>query len=121
MKQIMRIDDKIKDGKLQYNTNREASKISKLLSGKIDKYEYLAYKEILPSDQNKIIEQVKFTYCLFGRVFEKQKKKTTTTTAAEDQGIKQVEALKSLKSQEKKEDIKSIEGLFPQGIRTNEI
>ena len=78
----MRIDDKIKDGKLQYNTNREASKISKLLSGKIDKYEYLAYKEILPSDQNKIIEQVKFTYCLFGRVFEKQKKKNNNNNSS---------------------------------------
>ena len=70
----MRIDDKIKDGKLQYNINREAAKISTLLSGKIDKYEYLADKEILPSDRSRIIEQVKFTYSLFGIVFEKQKK-----------------------------------------------
>ena len=77
----MRIDDKIKDGKLQYNTNREAAKISTLLSGKIDKYEYLADKEILPSDHNKIIEQVKFTYCLFGRVFEKQKKKNNNNSS----------------------------------------
>ena len=82
MKQIMRIDDKIKDGKLQYNTNREAAKISTLLSGKIDKYEYLADKEILPSDHNKIIEQVKFTYCLFGRVFEKQKKKKNNNNSS---------------------------------------
>ena len=82
MKQIMRIDDKIKDGKLQYNTNREAAKISTLLSGKIDKYEYLAYKEILPSDHNKIIEQVKFTYCLFGRVFEKKKKNNNNNNSS---------------------------------------
>ena len=37
----MTIDDKIKYGKLQYNINREAAKISPLSFGKIDKYEYL--------------------------------------------------------------------------------
>ena len=41
-----------------YNdVNREAAKISALLSGKIDKYEYLTGKEILPSDERKVIEQ----------------------------------------------------------------
>ena len=43
-------DDKIKDEKLQYNINREAAKISALSTGKIDKYEDLAGKKILPSD-----------------------------------------------------------------------
>ena len=38
----MTIDDKIKDEKLQYDTNREAAKISVLSSEKIDEYEYLA-------------------------------------------------------------------------------
>ena len=33
----MTIDDRIRDGKLQYNVNREAAKISALSSGKIDK------------------------------------------------------------------------------------
>ena len=37
----MTIDDKIKDEKLQYDINRETVKKSALLSGKIDKYEYL--------------------------------------------------------------------------------
>ena len=37
----MTIEDKIKDGKLQYDINREAAKISGLLPGKTDKYEYL--------------------------------------------------------------------------------
>ena len=40
----MTIDDKIKDEKLQYDINREAAKISVLLSGKIDKLEYLTVK-----------------------------------------------------------------------------
>ena len=35
----MTIHDKIRDEKLQYDTNREAAKISALSSGKIDKYE----------------------------------------------------------------------------------
>ena len=33
----MRIDDKIRDEKLQYDISREATKISALLSGKIQK------------------------------------------------------------------------------------
>ena len=36
----MTIDDQIRDEKLQYDINREAAKISALLSGKIDKYKY---------------------------------------------------------------------------------
>ena len=40
----MAIDDKIKDEKLQCDLNREATKISALSSGKIDKYEYLTGK-----------------------------------------------------------------------------
>ena len=64
----MVIDDKIKDEKLQYDINREAAKISALPSGKIDKYEYPASKEILPSDQNRImeIEHPKFRYSPLG-------------------------------------------------------
>ena len=41
---------KIKDENLQYHFNREATKISALSSGKIDKYELLTGEEILPSD-----------------------------------------------------------------------
>ena len=52
----------IRDEKLQYKINRAAAKISALSSGKIDKYECLTGKEILPSDQSRIIEQAKFTY-----------------------------------------------------------
>ena len=37
----MTIDDRIRDEKLQYDINRQARKISALLSGKIDKYEFL--------------------------------------------------------------------------------
>ena len=52
----MTIDDQIRHEKLQYNVNREAAKISSLSSGKFHKYEYLTGKDILPSNQQQIIE-----------------------------------------------------------------
>ena len=70
---IMTINDQIKDEKLQYDINRKAAEISALSSGKIDKYEYLTGKEILPSNQEQIIEQAKFTHSTLGKAFEKQK------------------------------------------------
>ena len=68
----MKLDDKIKDEKLQFGINREAAKISASSSNKIDKNEYLTGEEILPSDQNRIIEQAKFTYSPFSKAFEKE-------------------------------------------------
>ena len=44
------------------------------MSVKIDKYEYLTGKGILPPDQSRIIEQEKFTYSPLGKTFEKQTK-----------------------------------------------
>ena len=52
----MKIDDKKRDEKLQYGIIREAAKILALLSWKIDKYEYITGKEMLTSDQSRIIE-----------------------------------------------------------------
>ena len=83
----MTIEDQIKDEKLQYDINREAAKISALSSGKINKYEYLTGEEILPSNQQQIIEQAKFTYSFLGKDFEKQ------TKTIEDQGEKQIKAI----------------------------
>ena len=76
----MTIDDEIEDGKLQYDINREATKISALSSGKINKYKYLTGEEILPSNQKQIIEPAKFTSSPLGKSFEKQ------TKTIEDQG-----------------------------------
>ena len=70
----MKIDDCIKDEKLQYDINGEAAKLLVLSSGKINKYKYLIVEEILPSNQKQIIEQGKFTYVLLGKAFEKQTK-----------------------------------------------
>ena len=70
----MTIGHKIRDEKLQYGINREATKISALSSGKSYKYEHLTNEEILPSDQRRVIEQVKFTDTPLEKVFEKQTK-----------------------------------------------
>ena len=113
----MTIEDQIKDEKLQYDINREAAKISALSSGKPDKYEYLTGEEILPSNQQQIIQQAKFTYSLLGKAFEKQ------TKTIEDQGKKRLVALESLKAPDKKltliNDFISMENLNPEII--NEI
>ena len=47
----MTIDDQIKDGKIQYNINRGAAKVSALSSGKINEHEYPTGEEIVPSNQ----------------------------------------------------------------------
>ena len=87
----MTIEDQIKDEKLQYNINREAAKISALSSCKTDKYEYLTGEEILPSNQQQITEQAKFTYFPLGKALEKQVK------TIKDQGEKQVKAIQDNK------------------------
>ena len=94
--------------KLQYDINREAAKISALSSGKIDKYEYLMGKEVLPSNKKQMIkqmiEQAKFTYSPLGKAFEKQTEK-------------QVDAKKFLKlSFDKTNELKQIKSLFPQNM-----
>ena len=113
----MTIEDQIKDEKLQYYINREASKISALSSGKFDKYEYLTGEEILPSNQQQIIQQAKFNYSPLGKALEKQRR------TIKDQGEKQVVALESLKPPDKKlppiKDFIPMENLNPEII--NEI
>ena len=61
---IMTIDDKIIDEKMQYDINR--AKVSAL------SLKLININNILPLDQNRIIEQAKFTFSPLGKVFEKQ-------------------------------------------------
>ena len=70
----MEIDDKIRDETLQYDINREAAIISALSWGKINEYEYLTGKEVLPSDQWRIIEQANSICSPLGKALEKQRK-----------------------------------------------
>ena len=72
----MTINNQIRDEKLRYNINIEAAKILALSSGKIHKYEYLTGEDILPSNQQQIIEQTEFTYSPLGKAFEKLSFKT---------------------------------------------
>ena len=66
----MTINDQIRDENLQYDINREAVKILALSSGKINKYKYLTGENILPSNQQQIIEQAKFTYSPLGKLLK---------------------------------------------------
>ena len=84
--------------KLQYDINRKAAKISALSSGKIHEYEYRTGEDILPSNQQQIIKQTKFTCCPLGKAFEKQIK------TIEDEGKKEVDALEKLKTKEQKKE-----------------
>ena len=82
-----RIDDKIRDEKLQYDINREGAKILALSSGKIDKYEFLLGEEILLPDQRRVIKSANFAYSPLGKALEKQ------TKANENQGKQQIKAI----------------------------
>ena len=109
----MTIEDKIKDEKLQYDINREAAKISALSSGKIDNYEYLTGEEILPSNQQQIIEQAKFTYSPLGKAFEKQ------TKTIEDQREKQIKAIQDNKQLANIQGV-TIKNIFPENMLNDE-
>ena len=63
-------------------------------------YEYLTGEEILPSNQQQIIEQATCTYSPLGKAFEKQ------TKAIEDQEEKQIKTIQG------KRPIKSVEKLL---------
>ena len=89
----MTIEDQIRDEKLQYDIIREAAKISALSLDILDKYEYLTGEEILPSNQQQIIERAKFTDSPLGKAFKKQ------TKTIKDQGEKQIQVIQDNKKQ----------------------
>ena len=106
----MIINDQIRDQKLRDDINRKEAKISALSSCKIHRYQYLTGKDILPSNQQQIIEQARFTYSPLGKAFEKQIK------TIEDQGKKQVDALNTLKSNNQL----TIEDVIPKNALNND-
>ena len=61
-----------------------------------------------------VIEQAKFAYSSLGRTFKKVNKNNWRKRK------KQVEVVGILKPEENKEETKSVKGLFPKGVRTNE-
>ena len=68
----MTINDEIRDEELKYGINKKAAEITALSSGKINKYDYLTGKEVLPSNQQEMLEQAKFSYSTLWKAFEKQ-------------------------------------------------
>ena len=84
----MTIGDEIKDEKLQNDMKTEAAKISALSSGEINKCHYLTGKQILPSDQSRMIEQTRLTSSSLAKAFEEQMEKV------EDEEGNHFEALK---------------------------
>ena len=110
----MTIDDKrlemIRDWKLQYDIKREVAKVSTLLSGKVDKYEYPTSEEILPCNQKQIIELAKFTYFPLGKTFEKQ------TKTIEDEGKRQIDAITNHNRLEALTNNKRLETLTSKGM-----
>ena len=91
----------------KYNINREAEKISALSSGKIDNYEFLTGEELLLFDQSQITEQAKFIYSPLAKALYRQ------TKAIQNQGKKQVEALRLLKTDQ--------QSLIKSGIPKNQL
>ena len=83
----MTINDQIRDEKLQHDINIEVAKMSALSSGKLHKYKYLIGEEILPSNQQQINEEAKFTYFPLAKAFVKQ------TKTIEDQEEKQIKTI----------------------------
>ena len=72
----MTLEDQIRDEKLQYDIKREAAKISALSSGKIGKYEYRTGEDILPSNEQQIIEQVKLIIFLWVKLLKNKQKQS---------------------------------------------
>ena len=99
----MTIGNQIRDEKLQYDINKEVEKILALSSGKIDTYKYLTGEEILPSNQQQMIEQAKNTYSPLGKAFEKQTKE-------------QVKAIKDFNISDKASELRQIEAIFQQNV-----
>ena len=81
----MAIDDKIRDGKSQYNFNSRAAKISALSSSEIINIDILQVKKY----KRRVTEQAKFTYCPLRAALAKK-------TKTEDQGKKQIKTMKYL-------------------------
>ena len=66
----MKIDNKIIDEKYNIILTEKQQKYEHYHQSKIDKYECLTDEKMLPSDQSRIIEQVKFTHSPLSKPFE---------------------------------------------------
>ena len=67
--ELKNLDNQIKANQAQYDLDREAAKISVLLSKKLNKYEYLAGEDL--KYKPGVVEEAKFKYSPLGKVFNK--------------------------------------------------
>ena len=67
--ELKTLDDKIKANQAQYDSDKEAAKISALYSKELDKYEYLTGEDLGYKPEE--LEQAKFEYSPLGKVFNK--------------------------------------------------
>ena len=81
---------------------------------KLIRIKYLTGEEILPSNQQQMIEQAKFTYSSLGKAFEKQ------TKTIKDQGEKQIEAIQDNKGQLANTQELTIKNIIPEGVLNDE-
>ena len=83
----MATDDKIRDEKINIILTEKQQKFQHYHSEKLININILQVKK-LPPDQKRVIEQLKFTYSLRRKPFEKKTKKTI-----EDQGEKEIKEI----------------------------
>ena len=70
--QINILNRKIMQNEAQYDLGRKAAKISALSSNNLGKYEYLTGEDL--GLQSRTVEQTKFEYSRFGKIFNKRLK-----------------------------------------------
>ena len=80
--QVKIFDDKIKVNKDQYDLDREAAKTSVLLSGELEKYEYLTGRDL--GYKPKVLEKVKFQYSPLGEALKNNAKTKTDKIVKKD-------------------------------------
>ena len=97
IEQVKILDEKIKANKAKYDLDREATKISALPSGELEKYEYLTGEDLGYNPY--IVQKAKFEYSPLGKVFNK----------GLDKSDKKERLLKRLKSTENKTDQELVE------------
>ena len=90
IKQVKILDGRVKANKTQYDLDREATKLSALSNGELEKYEYLT-GEVLGYKQD-VVQKAKFEYAPLGKIFNK----------GLDESDKKEELLKRLKNIEGK-------------------
>ena len=67
--QVKILNDNIKANKTQFDLNREATKISALSSGELEKYKYLTGENL--GHKPDVVQKAKFEYSPLGQIFNK--------------------------------------------------